>query len=765
MKAPVWKVRLIVLATVCCCAALGTQPAAAQSETVSPSSLSFGVPTGSTTSTQTATFSVTSSEGPSSVTVSSVTISGPNGSDFTVSSDACSGATLTSPAACIVRVTFTPTLAPGNLESATLSFNFGESSRTVALTGAAGAIKLFNPTFVANSNPNATLANPFTFGSTGVNLSCPVPSETTPITASLSSSPDGNGNVLVDNFLTLAVNGSAVGAGSPPGNVCRGGQSDNNGNTPEADCFTAAYQTPAGASQLDGQNPDTFTNAGNGVLGGAAGGVTPISVSGDFAAGAQKATFSLVDGGGKVASSTLFLVTNCMQAGVQSGGSLTSNPINPNDVGSLTPTFAFDNTAGQHIYFTANYVNGAGNQNGVTIQQNTIGTVTDIGIAQKDFAALVAGTSAAPTVCLRYTGELAADGKTQLCKAFRLQCTNAGSSTAAGINCPQSEIRNLLYETRFDSPDFPPGTNPIAEGTGPGFLMGPDVWKSAADCVFTVGKTTGQLCPQDPLTAFKGAADPDPGDTPIDCNSTFIAVLNMPLPFTETTVESADGSSWQDETTVTVEFEAHPAVLEDEQRTSANGFKAAPIQSVTFGTTPANVPVPDPTFPVPGDQTLFNTGTCPNTTPGIFETTTTFTLAEGRHKLHFFATDCASTEELRFQRSNDPNVNWAKFKTVAVNIDVSKPKPTIISLTPASPKDGQTVTVQFQCTDPLLADGTAGSGVVSCGPFHFAAVSDTGVLTKKFTADGESGETKTFSVTATDRAGNAATVSTNYTIQ
>jgi hypothetical protein len=756
MKAPVWKVRLIVLAAVCCCAALGAQPASAQSATVSPGSLVFGVlPVGTPSGAEPVSFTVTSG----SVTINTIMIQGTNANDFS-ETDNCNagteGGVFGTGQGCVVKVTFTP--AATGARTATLTFvtNLPSNPPPVILTGGVPAIKLFD----------SLLINPSLFSGTHwpgqavrtnlVSLSCPA----SPL-AKISSSTDGSGFVFQDNFIRVTNPASNTSLQ----NVCTGGDPNVVGIT-GTNCFQLPYESAV--TGFVGKDPDTAT-VGEGGSFLKTYGVQPLDVSSVLAAGNQSVKFELMDAGGFLGASTINLVTNCTQAGVQSGGSVTSNPINPGDANSLTPTFAFDATAGQHIFFSANYLNGLNNNNGVTIQPNTIATVTDIGIAQKDFAALVAGTSAAPAVCLRYTGELASDGKTQLCKAFRLQCTNGsangGSSTPGGINCPQSEIRNLLYETRFDSPDFPPGTNPIAEGTGPGFLMGPDVWNSAADCVFTVGKTTGQLCPQDPLTAFKGAADPDPGDTPIDCNSTFIAVLNMPLPFTETTVESANESSWQDETTVTVEFEAHPAVLEDDKPTSANGFKAAPIQSVTFGTTPANVPVPDPTFPVPGDQTLFSTGTCPNTTPGTFETTATFSLPEGRHKLHFFATDCASTEELRFQRSNDPNVNWAKFKTVAVNIDVSKPTPTIISLTPASPKDGQTVTVQFQCTDPLLADGTAGSGVVSCGPFHFAAVSDTGVLVKKFTADGDSGQTKTFSVKATDRAGNMATVSTNYTIQ
>src|ERR1700730_6552515 len=279
MKVLELKVRLIApLVLICALIGVSAQSALAQSPTltVSPNSLSFGVPNiGSTSAAQSVTFSAT---GAGAVTLGTVPGDNP---DFTIATDSCSGVTLKAPAACTVGVTFKPSVS--GLETGMLSFPNTVSGEggppKVKLSGAPGAIKLFDPINVGNSNPNATLANPFTFGSTTLTLSCPASTETSPLTAKLSSTPDGVGNVLVDNFLTLAVNGVAFGSGSPAGNVCTGGQTDFNGATPESDCFTSAYQGPASNNQLDGQDPDNFTGPVMSTLEGGSGGGSPLDGS------------------------------------------------------------------------------------------------------------------------------------------------------------------------------------------------------------------------------------------------------------------------------------------------------------------------------------------------------------------------------------------------------------------------------------------------------------------------------------------------------
>jgi uncharacterized repeat protein (TIGR01451 family) len=719
---------LAVLALAFCATALKAQ---GTTITASPSSLAFGVPTGSTTSApQTVTVVATGG----SATIGTLSVSG---AGFSIQSgtDACSGTTLAPPATtCTVNVVFSSTST--TLVAGSLTVPSNANSASVALSGAYGAIKLFDEINVNSSNPNATLGNPYAFKTAPLTLSCPTGAAT--ITAKLSSTPDGNGNVLVDNYITLSVNNTPVtipsGTG-PAGNVCRGGPSDSFGGLQYPDCFTAGgYQQNAG--NLLGTDPDSIT--GNG-------GVPPIDVSGDFSGGSQNVTFNLLDGGGEVASSTVFLVTSCNSTGVQTGGTVTANPLVPGNPSSLAPQFLLNTTPGNHITFAADF------ENADTFDGTTTPTVTDTGIPQSSFAAYVTGTSAAPAVCVRLSGEVGPDGSTPLCKAFTITCTDS-SGNSAGTNCPQqSTARTLLFESRLDSPDAIP--NPFPAGTGPGLLMGSDEWTSAATCVFPSGALLGQPCPQNPLTEFKGAADPTGGATPRSVNSTFIPVYNMPLPQTTVTIPAATASGWVNTRTVVVNFASNPATYPAPN----NGFVAANIASFTYG---QGTPVPDPTFPVPGDITTLN-GTCPAAVPGPFHNTATFTYtADGQYNnVHYFATDCANTEELKFVANAAPTANWAQFNTVLIKIDTVAPTIGAITFNPTSNGNifavGQAVAANFTCTD-----NPSGSGIDPTTCFGTAAMATgtptTGIASGQNIPTTQAG-TYTFTVTAKDNAGNPAT--------
>jgi uncharacterized repeat protein (TIGR01451 family) len=746
MKSLAITVRSIALLAVgCCLLGIGTQSADAQTVTVSPARLTFGVPTGSTVSApETVTFTFTGGQGPASVTLDPVTITT---GDFTIATDSCSNKTIASPGSCSVSVTFTPKATPGTLETGTLGFpnNQSEGTPTVALSGASGAIKLFDPINVAKSNPSATLGTLFAFKSETLAVSCSAEPS-----AVLSSSPDGLGNVVVDNFLTLNTTNepqpTPITTDNVVGNVCPGNLGNpSDGGQPN--CFTSAYQGPAGnTTQLDGQNPDTFANSGNGVLtGGAAGGVPPINVSGQFSTDTTNATITLLDGGGKVASSSLFLKTNCSSTGVKTGGTITGNPLDPNNPGSLAQDFPFNTTPGKHITLTGNFVTAN------TFDGTTTPTVNDTGLTQPQFAALVAGSSAAPALCIRLNGEVADDGVTKLCKAFTITCTDAGG-VSAGVNCPQAAARTLLFETKLDSPD----PVVIAPGTGPGLLMGTDNWVGNGTPCGTFGAGDGevanQLCPQNPLTEFKGTGDPISGSTPRGVNSTFIPVLNMPLPVTTfTTTPPMTATGWVNSRTVTINFSSQRATYSGP---NPNGFTAAPIASFTYGT---QTSVPDPTFPANGDIS-FSNGSCPtggaepftNNVPITFASDGTF------NNVHYFATDCANTEELLFTPNTEPTVNWASYKTVPIKIDTVKPNIGAITFTPSSTGNifgvGQSVHVTFACSDDLsgLAAPCTGTGGVLSGGLLNTSASQVG--------------TQTFTVTAVDNAGNVQTSQVSYQI-
>lgn len=750
-----------------------TQSVQAQATvTVSPTSLSFGVPTGSTVSApQTVTVSAT---GTGTVTVSVPASAGP----YTTSSNTCSTLTLPPAASCTFDVTYTPSAAAGTLQSATLTVTTSAGSPTVALTGALGAIKLFTPVNVAPSNGSASPSNPYQFDSTTVALSCPAPEDPSP-TGVLSSTPDGSGNVLVDNFVIV---GSNTDGGEPSQNVCSGtGAVGNN-------CFTSAYQGAASAGALNGDDPDTFTNGGNSVLaGGAAGGIPPIDVSGFLFGDGQTIDFTVdfQDGGGWVTSSTLFLVTNCTPPGnFVPGGTVSGNPVNPTNPSSLVQTLTLDSNPGNTIQFSFNFSNAPSTT-------STAPRVTDIGIDQTTYASMVAGSSAAPTQCLHLTGELDSNGN-PLCKAFLFECPDANGNFA-GTNCAQSTIRDLLFEARFDSeeisgvPSFSSYT--FAPGTGPAFVTGPDNWVTpgsdgtvtsgfpsggsvSSPCSFPPGSNLyNQLCPQNPLTEFYGAEDSKPGG-PVSPNSIFVPAVNMPLPFTAATdTTSTGGNDWNNSTTVGLKFVANPAVCPSGNSACAppaNGFVQAPIQSETYGFTAANTAVPDPTFPVAGDTVLPNSGSCPATTSGPFTATSSAVLSEGIYNMHYFATDCALTEELVFLSGNIPSQNWASFHTLQIGVDTTAPTVACGSPSPAANGNGwnnTAVTVACTATDQNYVAGTSGSGFTPLLANSIqGSPSENFNLVAAVPGPGYGTSTATTSQTIADLARNAAAIPT-YTFK
>ncbi len=177
---------------------LGAAADIALAQTFSPSSLTFAVPTGTpggVSAPQPVTLSITDG----SVTFGTASATPP----FAVVGSSCVG-TITAPAQCQVSVTLTTTAT--TLQIGTLTIPNGvESSLTVPLSGAYGSIKLFDATTVQSSFQGAGFSTLYTIGSASLNLSCPVNP-----TAKLSNKPDGTGNVLVDNYVVLGINGTPV---------------------------------------------------------------------------------------------------------------------------------------------------------------------------------------------------------------------------------------------------------------------------------------------------------------------------------------------------------------------------------------------------------------------------------------------------------------------------------------------------------------------------------------------------------------------------
>ncbi len=729
------------LTVVLCCGVAAN----AQSVTVSPGNLSFGVPTGSTVSAAEAVNFSVSGTG-NTLTVTSIAITPNNaatGANDFAQTNTCS-TTISAPGSCSFSVTFTPTLSNGAgvLESATLNITYttsmsGNATASVPLTGALGAIRLFDPVYEANSNVNATLSSLVTFDSTTLTLSCPASP-----TAVVSSSPDGSGYVLVDNFMTLVTGlnpTTQTNASNLVGNVCPG----NLGNPSDAgqpDCFTSAYQGPASGNDLDGLDPDTFTNPGNTnpFLTGAPGGVPPINVSELLAAlGSQgQATFSLLDGGGKVTSTTLFLVTSCSLTNATSG-SETGNPTN------LQPsqTLSFDTVVNHLDQYAFNYSLVPANAS--ITNPDATPVVTNISIPPGTYTTMVADTPFANTSCI----PLASLGgncalKTQVC-APPLPST----APAAGIYCPQTSAPDFLFTSTFD---------PVTPISNPNSTFGFLEFNDAGSCPLE-GPEANSSCPQNGLVSFSGPGSNSGGRGAGSTNSSVILVANVTPPTTTVVVSpfysTGPASGWTNGSP-TVTFTGNPA---------AQTSYVAPISFIEYGVNPTSEGLP-PTFPIPfagnstfSADTTFTAASCPSTIPALPippsfgpESATLGPYTDGyAYLLHYSTTDCAATHELLFTY----NGSWStSFKSLALTTDALPPA---ISITAPAASTAypayQKVKAAYACTDTE-------SGVASCsGTLPVNSYIDS-------TPTNGLSTPKSFTVNAVDNVGNAAPLTVNYSV-
>jgi len=752
-------VRALLLLTVACGMLDGQAHAQSPTVAVSPASnsLSFGVPTGSTMSApQTVTISV---GGSGSVTVTGImitpqaeTVGGVSNSITTPSSDFTETDTcgknpggsnsIAAPGSCAINVTFSATAPAGTLENATLTFTTSatDGGFNFALTGAAGAIRVFDPVYAAESNPNAGLNALVAFNNTTLALSCPANP-----TATFSSSPDGSGYVLVDNFLTLNFGNTPPGTstGNLSGNVCTGNPQDNG----RSDCFTTNYQSPAGGGGLNGQDPDTFTNPGNSVLttqsGNAnnAGGVPPINVAAQFASQSTTptATVTMLDGGGIVASSTLFLVTQCSLVNANTGTE-TGNPVN----NQPTQTLSFDTVLNHLDQYAFDYSFAAAG--GTLTNANSTPIVTNTSITPSAYSALVAGTPFQNTACIpveSLNGNCAI--KTQVCQ---------GSSGLSGTNCAQSTTPDILFTATFD-PVNTITSNQINSNTSiPGFLEFSDMQNCPLE-----GPEANGPCPQNGLVNFSGPGENANRRGAGSTNSSMIPVLGVTPPTTTVKVTPlfVNGSTNWTNATPQAAFTGVPG---------ATSPTVAPIQFVEYGVNPSGeMPPLPPTFPLPfagnstfptADTVFTDPTTCPSTYPATAPSFGPNTGSLGpfgdnsSNVLHYSTTDCANTHELQF---TDTAGSWStSFKSITLTTDASAP---MISITtPAkggSYNANQKVKANYSCVDTE-------SGAATCaGPVLNNSNIDT-------TPNGLT-TTKTFTVNSTDNVGNAAAADTvMYTV-
>ncbi len=581
------------------------------------------------------------------------------------------------------------------------------------------------------------------FNTTILNLNC-----TLPIQAKISSSPDGTGNVLVDNFITFNT------AQNSPVDICLNGTVED-GN--QQNCFTTGYSSKATGGGLNGQDPDLYVTTG---------GVPPIDVSSLLAAGPIQATIGLVDTGGYLTSSTLYLVTSCTSQGVAGPGQVTGNPISQsNPTGAqLTQNFSFNSSPNQQVQFA--YDLSQSHQNGnLSITDGTVPSTGDTPLDPLTFSSTyLHNTSFATASCLLHTGELY-NGQ-PACKLFTLTCQVGTNANQSGVLCPVSQQSDEIFQEVFDGPSFSLPDIPVPNGPtfhqGIGFLETTDNW-NGGPCVFDSSSTLANTdCPQNILTNFSGPGLYKSGGTGQSPNSSFITVAPVPEDLTTVSVNGQPPAPgyWINTPSATVNFVVTPPVVPGQ-----NTFVASPIQSLTYGTSTAPS-VPQPGSPVAGDIPLTNPVACP--APGSANpSATVFTppvqsisLADGQYLLHYLAQDCAGTQELKFTQTNGV---WAtSFYTVPINVDTVKPvisSGPVLSPAPSSGGTyyvGQKVTAAYECTDDR-------SGIVQCGAFNYTTGTlDTGSLSSA--VDTSKTGPGTFTVNAVDAAGNKTTASVNYQV-
>src|SRR5271155_4019175 len=325
---------------------------------------------------------------------------------------------------------------------------FAASTATVT---AQNAIQLFGqPANVRPSTQGTSYTNQNVFNSAILNLTCP-----SSIVAKISSSADGTGNVLVDNFITFGTGASAT-------DICVNGTSEN-GN--QQNCFTSSYGSAAGNGGLNGQDPDSFV---------ATGGVPPIDVHTLLQPGAVQAQVGLVDTGGLLTSSTLYLVTNCTSSGVSGPGQVTGNPIpssNPTTT-QLSQGFSFNANTGQQVQFGYDLTE-AQDAGTLSIPDGSAPSTGDTQLDPSTFpSTYLKGTPFATANCLLHSGELF--NGSPACKLYTLTCQIGSNPNQAGALCPSSQQRNELFQDAFDGPSFTlpdvAGTDGLTFHQGVGFL-------------------------------------------------------------------------------------------------------------------------------------------------------------------------------------------------------------------------------------------------------------------------------------------------------
>jgi uncharacterized repeat protein (TIGR01451 family) len=246
----------------------------------------------------------------------------------------------------------------------------------------------------------------------------------------------------------------------------------------------------------------------------------------------------------------------------------------------------------------------------------------------------------------------------------------------------------------------------------------------------------------------------------------------VPEDLTTVTVAGAHPGNWVNSHLSQLVLSTQPPVV-PAAIPGAAAFVASPIHTLTYGiSTVATLPTPG--TPILTDTVLTNPINCPESSAPSTPPATTFVPpnqnvsvpSDGRYLIHYYAQDCAGTQELKF--TQDAAQSWStSFYTVPVNVDTVSPlvasgptlspAPTTLGGVPNAYVKGQTVHASYACTDEL-------SGVVKCGAFTFAPGTTLNTGTLSSLVDTSTPGSKTYTVLAIDAAGNQTTSSVSYQV-
>jgi len=670
----------------------------------------------------------------------------------------------------------------------------------------AGCLAVWLPAAVAQNSilllpdsliePTATStspATPYVFQSTIQELTCPSSGVYGVLSSGQSQQQAGNQGLLVLDQILVSVTPSG-GSPSFPANVCPFVFQN------LQVCFSPT--AVGNANYLNGyigQDPDntvpgsspaqTFTQAF---------GVGAIDISNKLVPGAQSVNFQLQSvfppPSSNIGNTTLYLNTNCTSAGVSGPSTVINNPPPGDPTSPVTETFTFNNGANQGIDFQYTLPAGVGDLTGLTEH------VSDIPIDPATFDQnYTYGTSFSTASCYLHAGELLPNNN-PACKMYTLLCSQGANPTETGALCPAAAAATEIFGESFDPPagftlTLPDIATPSGTyHTGVGLLMGPDVWTAALPCVYTPGSIAAEqnlICPENLLFNFFGPGASNSEGRGSNVNSTFITIYGVPEPLTTVTSTNQQGNpqslnagNWTNNPNQYVQLStAPPSGVSKTALPGAAEFIAAPIQAINYGLTAPGGAVPQPAAePITTDNTL-SAPTCPTVGYAGVPPAAVFTapvqpltlsdggtVPDGNYVLHYYAQDCAGTQELLFLLNSQVNPpSWyTTFYTYPINLDTTPPTVTItVPAQSATYSYGQAITANVTCTDPAAGSQSTYSGIKSCGGVASPLTNGTGPqstspagLTVPTTTLGSN----TYTVSATDYAGNSGSNSVTYTV-